>query len=308
MGRKERKRSSLNAEVRELLQKEQWTDEEISFIREAYSGIGGLVGSQWDQGQFFTPAPIAEFVIKMMGIESGRVLEPSCGSGNFFRYIPVHCETVGVELMGEAARVASVCYPHVHIIQGNTLETQIAGEFDYCIGNPPFGLKVDFNFACGAKSLKSEAAFVEYGLRSLKDGGVLGLIVPDSILANQKEAVFRKWIMEHHRLLGVVSFPTTTFYHTGTGVKTSLLMIQKGRNHILNDDYSIFMAISEDIGWDHRGNPTTSDLDQIYEAYSSFEESHLKQKGIIKPNPIILPFIKPIEVVEAENGQFALAW
>jgi hypothetical protein len=51
------------------------------------------------------------------------------------------------------------------------------------------------------------------------------------------------------------------------------------------------MAISENIGWGHRGNSTASNLDQICEAYSSFRESHLKQKGIIKSNPIIPPFI-----------------
>jgi type I restriction enzyme M protein len=113
-------------------------------------------------------------------------------------------------------------------------------------------LTVDWDFQCG-KKYKSEIAFIEYGLKNLKTGGILGMVVPDSILANSKEKDFRKHIMDHNTLLAVISFPTEAFYFTGTSVKTSLLMIQKGRE-IADEDYKLFMAIAEKIGHDKRGN------------------------------------------------------
>ncbi|MBP1931766.1 HsdM family class I SAM-dependent methyltransferase [Ammoniphilus resinae] len=304
MGRKERKRITQNEQVRELLEKESLTDEEIQFIKQSYSGIGGLVRTGWDNGQFFTPENVTEFVIKMLGIEGGRILEPSCGSGGFFEHLPSTCDVVGIEIMSEASKVAQICYPKANILQEDALQVTFDEPFDYCIGNPPFGLKVDFDFASGGK-FKSEVAFVEYGLRNLKDGGILGMVVPDSMLANKKETPFRKWAIENNRLLGVIGFPTQTFFHSGTSVKTSLLMIQKGRENP-NEDYDVFFAVAEKIGWCTRGNPTDSDLDAIYHEYASWPQSHLnrRKRGV---DPIVVPFQNPLDIIEMPEGQYALA-
>jgi type I restriction-modification system DNA methylase subunit len=264
MGRKERKRYENNDRVRDLIKQSTHNEEDIQFIKQAYTGIGGLTRSGWDNGQFFTPSVVTEFTTLMMGIEGGRVLEPSCGGGAFLNVLHPHCEVFGAEMMIETARVAEICYPHATIRQGDTLSMTWDAPFDYVIGNPPYGLKVDWSFDCGSK-LKSEVAFIEYGMRWLKPGGTLGMIVPDSILANQKERDWRKHMMDHHRLLAVVSLPIQTFYHVGTSVKTSLLMIEKGRTA---QDYSVFMAMCEEIGWDTRGNPTgKNDLPAILHEY-----------------------------------------
>ncbi|MGV7000327.1 HsdM family class I SAM-dependent methyltransferase [Priestia megaterium] len=276
MGRKERKRYEDNSSVKELLDKEYHTQEEIEFIKNAYTGIGGLSPTGFNNGQFFTPTEVAVFTRMMMGIEGGRVLEPSCGGGAFINVLPESCSVYGSEMMIEASRVSEICYPHATIRQGNALTMDWDEPFDYVIGNPPYGLKVDeWNFNCG-KKLKSEVAFIEYGMKWLKPGGILGMIVPDSILANQREQPFRKHMLDNNELLAVVSLPPETFYHTGTSVKTSLLMVRKGRS--TNEDYSVFMAMCTNVGWDKRGNRSeNSDLPSIYRTYLDSGISHLRQ-------------------------------
>ncbi|MBO3794333.1 HsdM family class I SAM-dependent methyltransferase [Bacillus subtilis] len=280
MGRKERNRFKNNERVKNLLNKSTNTEEEIKFIKENYTGIGGLTRSGWNNGQFFTPQEVAVFTRLMMGIEDGRVLEPSCGGGVFLDVLPASCDIYGAELMADAARVSEICYPQATIHQGDALEMEWDEPFDYVIGNPPYGLAINnWDFICG-KKLKSEVAFIEYGLKWLKTGGILGMVIPDSILANQREKAFRKHILNNHQLLAVVSLPTETFYHSGTSVKTSLLMIKKGH---IDDNYSVFMSLCKNIGWDKRGNPNKeSDLPAIYHEYLNSEVSHLNKGSHIK--------------------------
>ena len=265
MGRKERKRYEDNERVKELLKKEELTAEEIDYMKKAYTGSGGLVSGIWNNGQFFTPEVVTKFTIDMLGITGGRVLEPSCGAGAFLNVLPEECEVTGIEMMHDTARVAELCYPDATILKGDALKTTFIEPFDYAVGNPPFGLPVsDWNFDCG-KEGKSEVAFIEHALRNLKDGGKLGMIVPGSLLSNNNTKALRKYILEEHQVLAVVGLPSDTFYHTGTSVKTALLIVQKGK---ADDNYSVFFGHCEEIGWDKRGRPTGKcDLPRILDAY-----------------------------------------
>lgn len=303
MGRKERKRYDDNTKVREIIEKENdnITIEEIEFIKEAYTGVGGLNPSGWNNGQFFTPSVVTKFLVDFMGIRSGRVLEPSCGGGAFIAALPEECSITGVEYMIETARVAELCYPHATILQGDTLETTFEEPFDYVIGNPPYGLNAtNWDFDCG-KKLKSEVAFIEHGLRHLKVGGILGMVIPDSILANKREEAWRKHMMEHHKLLAVISLPSQTFYHVGTSVKTSVIVIQKGIK--MTDEDKVFMALCKDIGWDSRGKPINKcDLVPIMDEWMS---SGLSPHRTLAPATVL-----EMDLVESKqgiDGQLALA-
>jgi len=270
MGRKERKRFADNEAVSELLKKDKHTAEEIEFIKEAYTGVGGLVSSGWDSGQFFTPSVVTEFIVKILRIESGTVLEPSCGGGAFLRALPERCQITGIEYMHETAKVSTVCYPRALIMNEDALKVKFSHQFDYVIGNPPYGLKVDdWDFDSGKKA-KSEIAFLEYGLRNLREGGLLAMVIPDSVLQGQATAAFRKYIMEEHNLVGIISLPIETFSKAGTKVKTSVMVIKKGR-HIFHEHQQVLMAVCKDIGWDSRGNETGKcDLPMIADEFSNF--------------------------------------
>lgn len=271
MGRIERKRWANNDRVSDLLKEAERRELdliEIEEIRRGYTGFGGLHNTF---GQFFTPQVVTRFIVDLLGITSGQVLEPSCGAGAFIEALPSACQVEGFEMMHQAYSVANLLYPSAKITQGNTLTylEDLEERFDYVVGNPPFCDIPKFEeypgFTIATKGRKrSEWYFLELGLRALKPGGVLAYILPDGILGNPKEAILRKWLMDHAWVRGVISLPPETFKMSGTTVKTSVLILQKMVPGIDLGNYQILMAISKDIGWDSRGRETGKcDLPEI---------------------------------------------
>ena len=127
--------------------------------------------------------------------------------------------------------------------------------FDYIITNPPFGSKVKFaekryleNYALGKKGIDwieaklnnvnllrentrdqqtTEVLFIEQCHHFLKPGGMLAMVIPDSILTNSSMQYVRDWIEEHWRIVAVVSLPQFAFAANGAGVKSSVLFLKK---------------------------------------------------------------------------------
>lgn len=141
--------------------------------------------------------------------------------------------------------------------------------FDAIIANPPFGTKAvvddkdileQYNLhtidsASPRESLPPEQLFIERGLNFLKPGGIMGVVLPDSILSNPGLEWLREWLLDEASILASIDLPVETFQpHTGT--QTSVLILQKHkRGEIPPDDYSIFMAMPDSVGHDRRGNP-----------------------------------------------------
>lgn len=127
--------------------------------------------------------------------------------------------------------------------------------FDYIITNPPFGSKIKFaekryveEYTLGCKDVDwieaklnninlnqkiardqqtTEVLFLEQCHRFLKPGGILAMVIPDSILTNSSMQYVRDWIEEHWRILAVVSLPQFAFAANGAGVKSSVLFLKK---------------------------------------------------------------------------------
>lgn len=102
--------------------------------------------------------------------------------------------------------------------------------------------------------------FVERDIFYLKeaagnnDGGRMVIVLPKQNLSGaQEESVeFRKWLLRKVQITAIVDLPREAFQpHTGT--KTSLVFLKKVK--AIPDDYPIFMAVSEAVGHDRRGNP-----------------------------------------------------
>jgi len=146
----------------------------------------------------------------------------------------------------------------------------ILSKFDIVVTNPPFGTKavIDdpdilnqyeitrYGASSPRTSLPPEQLFIERCLQFLKPGGVLGIVLPDSILSNPGLSWLRKWILQKTYVIASIDLPTETFEpHTGT--QTSVLILKKktpGQMKI-QEDYEIFMAMPEKVGHDRRGNP-----------------------------------------------------
>jgi len=143
-------------------------------------------------------------------------------------------------------------------------------EFDIVVTNPPFGTKAVIDnpdilsqfelttFKAGSPrtALPPEQLFIERCLDFLKSGGVLGIVLPDSILSNPGLTWIREWILKKAYIIASIDLPVETFEpHTGT--QTSILILKKKTSdqEKLQEDYDIFMAIPEKVGHDRRGNP-----------------------------------------------------
>lgn len=131
------------------------------------------------------------------------------------------------------------------------------GTFDLIMTNPPFGssVKADevgyykeyelFEKNLGITEIKdriidddnknkwrtsqnTEVLFLERCYKYLnEENGYLAIVIPDGILTNSTSQYVRDWIVEHFRILAVVSLPQHTFSHVRAGVKSSVLFMKK---------------------------------------------------------------------------------
>jgi len=143
-------------------------------------------------------------------------------------------------------------------------------KFNIVVTNPPFGTKAviddpeildqyeisTFNSPSPRSSLPPEQLFLERCIQFLKPGGVLGIVLPDSILSNPGLSWLREWILSRTYVIASIDLPSETFEpHTGT--QTSILILRKKPRYKIKaqEDYEVFMAIPDKVGHDRRGNP-----------------------------------------------------
>ena len=106
-------------------------------------------------------------------------------------------------------------------------------------------------------SVKTEVVYCERVWQLLRPGGQAAVVLPDGLLTNANLQGVRDWIVERFKVLAVVSLPQFAFAHFGAGVKSSVIFLEKRRpNTSASDDEAIFMAITENIGYDATGRTT----------------------------------------------------
>ena len=67
----------------------------------------------------------------------------------------------------------------------------------------------------------------------------------------------RQWLLNHFQLLAVVSLPQFAFQHYDAGVKASIVFLRRlADGETVPDDSPIFMALTENIGYDATGRKT----------------------------------------------------
>lgn len=149
------------------------------------------------------------------------------------------------------------------------------GGFDIVLTNPPFGSKVadqdvlvNYKFGMRRKRQLTEILFLERCLKLLKPTGILGIVLPDSILSNVSLEYVISFLDDQAIWEAVVSLPQETFVPYGSGVKASLLFLRKKDLDGKLKQGKVFMARAENIGYDATGRATgKNDLPQILESY-----------------------------------------
>lgn len=110
---------------------------------------------------------------------------------------------------------------------------EVNGKFDVVVSNPPFSVDLDTQtqrevknvFIFGDKK-NSENLFIERYYQLLKEGGRLGVVLPESVFDTTENKYIRLFIFKYFNVKAVVSLPQITF-EPFTSTKTSLLFAQK---------------------------------------------------------------------------------
>jgi type I restriction-modification system DNA methylase subunit len=212
------------------------------------------------------------------------VADPCCGVGSFLatfaakyrrlggRGVP-HLKLFGQDKVERMARLTTVnltlfrVFDHSvsignSLYKGSSLD-ELNGTVDLILTNPPFGARfaaAEIALMAGDNApffsmlgrtrapFESELLFVDRDLRLLREGGMLGIVVPDSVIsAGGIAALLRHHLRSTATLRGVIELPSVTFAQAGTRTKTAVLYLKKGRS---TDERSrVFMGVSADLGF-----------------------------------------------------------
>ena len=166
-----------------------------------------------------------------MGLESGNILEPSCGVGNFMGLVPKSMENLkvyGVELDSISGRIAKQLYQKNNIsVQGFETAQYPDSFFDCVIGNVPFGSYKVADRKYDRHNFMIHDYFIAKSLDLVRPGGVVAVVTSSGTLDKQNPAV-RQYIANRADLLGAIRLPDNAFRkNAGTDVVSDILFLQK---------------------------------------------------------------------------------
>ena len=166
-----------------------------------------------------------------LGFEGGRILEPSCGVGNFFGLLPdsmSNSELYGVELDSITGRIAQQLYPDANIEITGFENTKFAdGFFDVAIGNVPFGNYQVFDPEYNRLGFSIHNYFAAKMLDQVRPGGIVAFVT-SRYMMDAKDESARRYLAERGELLGAIRLPNNAFRaNAGTDVVTDIIFLQR---------------------------------------------------------------------------------
>ena len=183
---------------------------------------------------FYTPPVVIKAVysaLENMHFQTGNVLEPSCGIGNFMGLVPESmngAKFYGVELDSISGRIAQQLYQKNSIaVQGFENTNLPDSFFDAAIGNVPFGQFKVPDKRYDKHNFLIHDYFFARTLDKVRPGGVVAFISSKGTMDKENPAV-RKYIAQRADLLGAIRLPNDTFKAAaGTEVTSDIIFLQK---------------------------------------------------------------------------------
>jgi hypothetical protein len=201
-------------------------------------------------GQFFTPEPIVACCYQLCADSlpaMPQIVDPACGDGAFLRYAAAHAITDRDRLSGcdldPALAHALVATGLLRIRPADGLDPSSlpAQSFDLVTGNPPYGVGGARN---GGTALASEVRFLLRALDLARPGGLVALVLPSGVLANQRLRTLRAELLTRHTLLAVIALPRTSFRQAGTSAACSIVLL---RNAPAPPNHQVFFALPDHL-------------------------------------------------------------
>ena len=308
-------------------------------LGDAFEHLLSVLGSQGDAGQFRTPRHIIDFMVKVIGPKKNEtMLDPACGTAGFLISAYKHIlrnnkdkkgnntltpdekgrlanNFKGYDISPDMVRLSLVnLYLHgfidPRIDEYDTLTSDDKwNEYaDVILANPPFmspkgGIKPHKRFSIQAK--RSEVLFVDYMAEHLTPKGRAAIIVPEGIIFNSQTAYkkLRKMLVDEY-LVAVVSLPAGCF-NPYSGVKTSILILDKSLARQSNT--VAFFKVAND-GFDlgaQRRTIQKNDLPQVQTELAAYFHT-LRTKAPTDELVITTGLIVPKENI-ATNGDYNLS-
>ena len=183
---------------------------------------------------FYTPPVVIKAMydaLDRLGFSQGNILEPSCGTGNFFGLLPESMQNSklhGVEIDFLTGRIAKQLYQKANIAIEGFEKTNLPDDhFDVVLGNVPFGeIRVNDSRYNAQKFLIHDYFFAK-ALDKVRAGGVVMFITSKGTMDKASPEV-RKYIAQRAELLGAIRLPDNTFKaNAGTEVTSDILILQK---------------------------------------------------------------------------------
>lgn len=273
------------AKCRQLLNASQLSDYPTSARGIVYEELLSNTFEKNENQQFFTPTQIVDFIISLVEIpENGVILDPACGSGGFLCAAQSAlgnqsaAKLVGLDIDERMCWIARTnllvhgsdsafvrCLPGVGSL-GNLdmISEVIGGNVDLILENPPFGSDVydqdvlsTFETGRDRPSRRRSVLFLERSLDLLKDGGMMAVVVDDSVLNLDGNADIREQIRNKSSIIAVISLPGVAFMPYSSA-KSSIVILKKGARQ-----GPVFMARIGEVGRRTNGEPLYDDFGEL---------------------------------------------
>lgn len=168
--------------------------------------------------------------VENMGFQTGNILEPSMGVGNFFGMLPESMKSsrlYGVELDSITGRIAKQLYPKADITVAGFETTDRKDFFDLAVGNVPFGQYQVSDRAFDKLGFSIHNYFFAKALDQVRPGGVVAFVTSRYTM-DAKDSAARKYIAQRADFLGAIRLPNNAFKaNAGTDVVSDIIFLQK---------------------------------------------------------------------------------
>lgn len=203
-----------------------------------------------DLGEYYTPRHIVKMIINFLNPKVGdKIYDSCCGTGGFllecFKYLLKNSNTDDPEIkriireetiygreLTSTARISKMNMilfgdGHSNIEQMDSLSSPVSEKYDIAVSNIPYSQKVDHGNLYPFPSDNGDSVFVQHLWNSVKKGGRMAVVLPDTFLYNDGEVSnCRKWILDNSSEVVVISLPRGVF-NPYTPTKTSILIAKK---------------------------------------------------------------------------------
>jgi adenine-specific DNA-methyltransferase len=268
------------------------------------------------QAYYTKSEPIISYMVDLLRLNGTEtIFEPCAGDGVFIDQILDKYGDIKIdafELNENACDYLKSKYQDLENISIKKTDTltdldleflcSLGGKYDAVIANPPYGawrntidratLKKNFN---GFYAKESYSLFLYRSLESLKEGGKLVFIIPDTYLNLNMHKGIRKHILSTTKIKEIALFPSSYFPGVNFGyANLSIISLEKSSDYKLNIE-NTFKIIKDYKSVEELGNKKLKHLTKL----NIQQKNVLNNDGYIfltNANPVVSICIEQVKI------------